>query len=316
MRKLLFLPLFALLLSTSGCIEKALTNGQIEATRRASGAFDTIGDYELARSAAEAGMVQFEGMHRLAPDNEDGLFLLTQGWTGYGYGIVEDDMELAQDAGDESLAEYHKRRARMAYDRAIFYGLELLSHRDDGFKNAKKNDLTFRAWLKEHFDDKDDVPNLFWTGYGWLAKVNLLKDDPEQVADLFIPVAMLERSVELDPGYFHWGATLALAAYHSRAAVAELDQGKQMFETVIAKTNRKSLLSLVTYAQTYACVKNDRALYEKLLNEVLAADDPDPNQRLNSTLAKRRAKRYLGRQRMLDCGFDMSAPAAPPGKKG
>jgi hypothetical protein len=314
MRLPLFLfPLFALL-STTGCIEKALTNGQIEATRRASGAFDTIGDFELARAAAQAGMVQFEGMHRLAPDNEDALFLLTQGWTGYGFGVVEDDMEIAQDAGDEAATEYHKKRARMAYDRAIFYGLELLSHRDDGFKTARKNDATFKAWLKAHFTDKDDVPNLFWTGYGWLAKINLLKDDPEQVADLFIPVAMLERSVELDPGYFHWGGSLALAAYHSRAAVAELDQGKQIFETVLAKTNRKSLLVLVTYAQTYACVKNDRALYETLLNEVLAADDPDPNQRLNSTLAKRRAKRYLGRQRMMDCGFDMSSP--PAKKKG
>jgi hypothetical protein len=315
MRKLPFLALLflTLVLFNTGCIEKALTNGQIEATRRASGAFDTIGDFELARAAAQAGMVQFEGMHRLAPDNEDALFLLTQGWTGYGYGVVEDDMEVAQDAGDDAAVDYHKRRARMAYDRAIFYGLELLSHRDDGFKTARKNDSTFRMWLKEHFTDKDDVPNLFWTGYGWLAKINLLKDEPEQVADLFIPVAMIERSVELDPGYFHWGGSLALAAYHCRAAVAEPDQGKQIFETVLARTNRKSLMVQVTYASTYACVKNDRALYEKLLNEVLSTDDPDPNQRLNSTLAKRRAKRYLGRQRMLDCGFDMSSP---PAKKG
>jgi hypothetical protein len=35
-------------LASAGCIESMLTNGQIEATRRASAAFDTIGDYELA----------------------------------------------------------------------------------------------------------------------------------------------------------------------------------------------------------------------------------------------------------------------------
>ena len=41
-----------------------------------------------------------EGMHRLAPTNEDALYLLVQSWTGYGFGFVEDDMEDAQDRGE------------------------------------------------------------------------------------------------------------------------------------------------------------------------------------------------------------------------
>src|SRR5215475_8275810 len=129
--------LLSLALANTGCIEKMLTNGQIEATRRASGAFDTIGDYELARSAAQAGLVQFEGMHRLAPNNEDALFMLTQGWVGYGFVFAEDDMEVAADAGDEGLVEYHKKRAKMAYDRALQYGLEHLAHEDEGFPGAR-----------------------------------------------------------------------------------------------------------------------------------------------------------------------------------
>ena len=52
----------ALSLSSSGCIKAILTNGQIAGTRQASSALDTIGDYELARSAAQGGLVQFEGM--------------------------------------------------------------------------------------------------------------------------------------------------------------------------------------------------------------------------------------------------------------
>src|SRR5438477_567718 len=80
-----------------GCVKKMLINGQIEGTRQASSAFDTIGDWELAYKAAASGIVQFEGMHKLAPDNDDGLFLLTKGWTGYGFGFAEDEMEDAQD---------------------------------------------------------------------------------------------------------------------------------------------------------------------------------------------------------------------------
>ena len=86
---LLALPVAAALaFGSSGCIKSALTNGQISATLEASSAFDTLGDYELARSAAQAGLVQFEGMHVLAPDNTDALFLLTKGWVGYAYGFV------------------------------------------------------------------------------------------------------------------------------------------------------------------------------------------------------------------------------------
>ena len=48
----------------------------------------------------------------------------------------------------------------------------------------------------------------------------------------------------------------------------------------------------------------DKELYEKLLNEVLSAEDPDPNLRLQNAIAKRRARRALTRPAMEDCGFD------------
>jgi hypothetical protein len=128
------------------------------------------------------------------------------------------------------------------------------------------------------------------------------------VADLFIGVDMLEKSVQLDPTYNHGAGLTALAAYHARTALAELDQSRDLFEKALAQTQRKALVIQVNYAARYACLKGDRPLYEKLLNEVLAADDPDPEQRLTNAIAKRRAKRYTSRSRMMDCGFDMSAP--------
>jgi hypothetical protein len=290
-------------LGSTGCIKSMLVNGQISSTRKGAGALNTVGDYELARSAASAGLAQFEGMHNLAPDNEDALFLLTRSWVSYGYAFVEDDYDAATDAGDDDLADYHKKRARLAYDRAVFYGLELLGKHAEGFEAAKKNDETMRAWLKSNFDDKEDAEILFWAGYAWLARVNISKDQPEMVADLFVGIAMLERSLELDPEYNNYGATTALAAYHARTAAAELDQAKQLFEGAIQKTEGKSLLIKVNYATRYACLKGDKALYEKLINEVLSAEDPDPNQRLTNTIAKRRAKRALSKPRMENCGF-------------
>ncbi|MGH7285237.1 MAG: TRAP transporter TatT component family protein [Polyangiaceae bacterium] len=312
MRKILLASVAALALSSTGCIKQMLTNGQISATREASGAFETIGDYELARGAAMAGMAQFEGMHKLAPDNEDALFLLMQGWAGYGFAFADDDYEVANDAGNDALADYNKKRARMAYDRAIFYGQELMAQKDDGFKNAKRNEATIKQWLSDNFDDKDDAPTLFWMGSTWMLRVDLEKDDPAMVADLFIGVAMMEQAVKLDPSFNHYAGLAAMGAYHSRTAMAEMDQGKAMFEDALAKTQHKTLLIQLNYAHSYACNKGDRALYEKLLNEVLNADDPDPQQRLTNAVAKRRAKRYLSKDHESDCGFDMSPPAAAP----
>lgn len=301
--RLLLAATAALLVSQSGCIKAMLTNGQISATRTASGALDTVGDFEMARMSISSGLAQFEGMHRLAPDNTDALFLLTKGWAGYSFAIAEDDMENAQDKNDDDLAAYHKKRARMGYERAVFYGLELLRHTDDGFEKAKKNEDTFKKWLDANFSSQDDAENLFWVGYAWLGRVNVGKDDPALVGELFVAVAMLEKSFQIDPTYNHFSAETALAAYHARTAMSEMDQSQKLFEDVLAKTNRKALVVQFNYAARYACNKGDRALYEKLINEVLTADDPDPQQRFTNTIAKRRARRALLKSRMEDCGF-------------
>jgi hypothetical protein len=315
-RALVFAAAVVLSFTTSGCIKKMLTDGQIEATRRASGAFDSLGDFELARNAAQAGLVQFEGMHGLAPDNEDALYLLAKGWVGYAYGFVEDEVEIAEDMGDEDLADYHRRRAKMAYDRAVFYGLELLGHRASGFDQAKKTQQTISKWLADNFTSEDDADALFWTGYGWMARVNVMKNDEELggalIAELFVGVAMMERAVAIDPGIEHYGGFAALAAYHARP-FGEADQAKQFFEMVIAKTERKALITQLNYATKYACPRGEAPLYLQMLNEVIQTPDPDPGQRLTNAIAKRRAKRWLGKHRMKDqCGFDATAAAAPP----
>jgi len=289
-------------LSGTGCIETILTNGEIASTREAAKSFDTLGDYELAKVSTQAGLAQFEGMHKIAPDNEDALFMLVQGWSGYAWGFVEDEMEEAQLEGREAAAEYHKKRAKMAYDRAVFYGLELVSHKDKGFEKAKKNEMTLNAWLKEHFDSKEDAENLFWVAYAWMSRVNLLQDDTAMVADLYIGVDMMQRSFELNPTYYASSPMVAMAAYHGRTADAEVKQARALFDQALANTKRGALTTQLTYAQ-FACTVADKTLYDKLVDEIIAADDPDPNQRLNNTIAKRRASRMKLPKKTADCGF-------------
>ncbi len=305
----------ALGLSSTGCIKKVLLDGQIQSTRQAASSADTIGDYTVGKAAAEAGLAQFEGMHALGPDNADALFLLMKTWTGYASGFAEDDMQVAQDLGNDDLAEYHKKRARMAYDRAVFYGLQLLAQTDPGFEAAKGSQQTLDAWLKSNFTSKDDAPNLIWTGTAWLARAGLMAGDDEEgpgfIAELYVAVSLLERAKAIDPSAEHYGAYLALAAYHARSNMAELDEAKKLLDEATEKTQGKVLLVPFYYAVRYACAKGDATLYKSLLNTVLAAQDPEPDVRLENAIAKRGAKRWLGKHRAKDqCGIDLGGTAS------
>jgi tetratricopeptide (TPR) repeat protein len=304
--KLSALSLVALLgMGSSGCIKKMLTDGQIESTRKGSAAFNTISDFETAERASSAGLAQFEGMHYLAPYNENALFLLLKGWSGLSFGFIEDEMERMQDqfGEDSEIAEYHRQRGVAGYSRAIFYGKKLLEMRNPGFAEASRTLDSYKAWLAEFDDPEVDAENLFWFGQAWMSRVNLLKDRPEYVAELFIGVTAVERSVQLDPNYQNGTGHSILGAYHARSAMAELDEAKTHFEEALRLSQGKSLLVLFNYATKYHCTKVDKEAYVKMLTDVVQAGDVDPEQRLQNTIAKRRARRYLGEERMRSCGF-------------
>ncbi len=312
MRSHSFSPSFSMLatfsallsLGSSGCIKSIIMDGQIEATRKASVVVDTIDDYELARGAAASGITQFEGMHHLAPDNEDALFMLLKSWVGYGTAFPQDDYETAYAAGDDDIADYHRRRARRAFERAIGYGDELLDRTAKGFAEAKKQRATLRAWLNTNTTEKEDAAMLFWLGFARLSRVSLFQDETALLGELYVPIELLERSRALDPSYYHYSSSVALAAYHARSPMAEMEEARQMFDLALLKTEHKSLNVQLNYAVQYACKKQDKALYEALLKEVLAEGDPDPEQRLPNAIARRRALRANSDEAKRKCGFE------------
>lgn len=292
----------ALALLATGCIDRMILDGTLKSTRDASKAFDTLSDLEVAKLGAGSSLVQLEGMQALAPDNEDALFLLTQSWTGYGSAFIEDEWEQAYDRGDDDAEAFHAKRAADAYARAVTFGTRLLEQRHPGFVAAQKNYDTVKAYLAPF--EKADAENLLWLGLAWLSRGGVAAERPEVVAELFVGVALLERSVELDESLAYATGLAALGAYHARAPDAELAQGKAQFEKALALTGRKALTVQVMYAQNWACQAHDEAAYRKLLDEVLAApDDVLPEQQLENTIARRKAERYLKGPRLKRCGF-------------
>lgn len=297
MRKLALLAPLLLL----GCLDRLILDGTIKGTRTAASSFSTLTDLEVAKAAAAGGLAQAEGMHQLAPDNQDALFLLLSSWTGYAGAFIEDGWEQAYDRGDEDTEAREAERARQAYDRALDYGGQLMEMKKPGFKASMKNYDTVTTYLKGF--EKADADILLWMGAAWLSRGAVAAERPEIVAELFVGVALAERSVELDPTLAYGLGMSMLGAYHARSPDAELAQAKELFEKAAALSGRKALTNQVLWASSYACSKRDAKLYKDLLNEVIEAGDPLPDARLENTLARRKAQRYLGKPRLQRCGF-------------
>lgn len=293
-------------LGNMGCLKKILFDGQVASTRKGADAVSTVSDFEVAKTAALGGLAQFEGMHYLGPWNEDAMFMLTRGWAGAAFGFMEDEMERAEDqfGKDSELALYHKARAVAGYERAVHYGTKLLDTLQPGFKDATRNAETLTAYLDKFTDAAAHTPYLFWTGQAWMGRVNLLKAEPTVVAELFVGRMLIERAVALDETYGYGSGHVILGAYHARTALAELDDAKKHFDRALEISKGGALLAKYQLAVKYHCNKGDKASYVKLLQEVLDAGDVLPEQRLQNTLAKRRAKRYLRPDRMAACGFE------------
>jgi hypothetical protein len=274
-------------------------------TREGAPQINTFHDYDIARTTAMAGLGQLEGLHYLVGENKNGLHMLNRAWAGVAFGFIDDDRELALEAKDESLAEYHAQRARAACKRARYYGEQLLRQREDGYDAALRNASTLQAWLTEHYTDADLAEELFWLGFSIVGTVTFDRENPAAVAELWVGVEILNHVVRLDETVERGLAHTVLGAYHARSAMAELDEAKKHLDRAVQIQGGKMLSTYVTLAQSYYCMKRDKQSYVKTLESVLAAGDPLPEARLQNVIAKRKARRYLGNKMWQEeCGFE------------
>lgn len=284
-----------------GCDLTKLAAGQTaHVFERAAPAFEEQSDYEFAGQAAAGSVIQLEGLLRVVPDNETLMLEAAKGWTGYAFGYIEDAMERAELEGNLEEADRHRGRARVMYLRARDLGRMRLEQEAEGFEAAVAGGPdALRAFLEEEFDDEEDAPTLFWTGYAWGSAINVSLDDPSLIADLPLARTLVERSVALDPDYYNAAGHTFLGFANS--IVNEMfggnpPRGREHFEQALERTERKALMVHFNYARSYAIQVQDRALFERLLEEVLdAPEDILPASRLPNVIAKRRAARYLAR---------------------
>lgn len=306
----------ALALAASGCSFRTLTaDSTADLLHASSPQFNTLEDLEFAEASIPASLVTMEAVWRVSQDNEDVLVELAQGYAAYGYAFLEDHMEVARAAERDDEAEHYRARARAAYRRGRMFGFALLATResvDGGCEAVIARGLpAWREYLRR-FDDRDDVPALFWTANAWASMVGVSVDDTNALLDLPFAVALAERARELDPDFENGSVHALFGVYYASTAESlggQPARARESFEAALRVSRRRYLTWQVLEARVYAVQAQDRALYERLLREVIDAADVMPSQRLANQVAKRRALRYLSEG---DALFSAPAPEGTP----
>lgn len=310
---------FACALATSGCSTTQLAAAStVGIIGQAWPAIERYEDPDLAEEAIPASIATMDGLLEIRPKDTELRLMVARALGSYGFGFMEDHMEAALANDDDKGGEHFRKRAALAYARCrdlALGNLTLWEDADGGAQGHLKKGLgAWTDYLKKFDDAEKTVPTLFWGAYCWGRYIGVNRDDVNAIADLPYASALADRVLALDPTYYGY-APHALRGGLLGTIPAQLggkpEEAKREFQASIDATHGKNLMYLVIEAQIVAVALQDRALYQKLLNTVLAAPvNIDPDQVLVNQLAKRRAERYLAQTDQLFAPEE--PPAAPP----
>jgi hypothetical protein len=307
-------PLSLLLIGSllPGC-NRIAANATTRVVEAGSEGINGFWDYEIFGAAVPGAILQSEALVRSSPDNEKMLLGLAKSYVSYAYGWLQDEWEVADEKGDFENADRLEPRVMLLYKRAAQLGLRAVRLRDDGGKldeKLKARDLpALGAYLKENFTDADDAPALYYAGLAWGSQMANSGGSVATLGDAPVARALLERSVELDPGFADAGGLGVLGTVEASFPElfgGDLERAKVYYERALDVCKRRNHLILLGYAKTYAVAKQDRQLFVNLLTEILNAPDQGSDIRMNNKVARHRAERYITH---LDDWFD---PPLPP----
>ncbi|MEW6185475.1 MAG: TRAP transporter TatT component family protein [Thermodesulfobacteriota bacterium] len=236
-------------------------------------------DTHLVRQGLPSYLMLTDSLVQSLPENPDLLLAAAQAYGAY-----------ASSLGDEEA----DRSARLI-QRAKSYALRALDLHPL-FKGAEKSSFE-RFQLQMGQAGKDQVPLLFNVGSLWGSWIAQGPDAIEGMADLPKVEILMNRVLELDPGYYYGGPHLFKAILLSARPVpygGDLTKAEYHFQQALKYSQGRFLMTQVYYAQYYAKQKLDRDLFSSILNQVLATPaDKEPDLILLNTLAQEKAKKLL-----------------------
>jgi len=270
-----------LCLSLTSCFssQQLITDKAVGLFREVSLSANRQSDIALVRQGLPAYLMMIDGMIQAYPDNPDLLLAGAQAYASYTALIDEEESS----------------RSSQLIQKAKGYALKALEL-NPLFKGAvdKPFDL-FQKQIRE--TEKSHVPLLFWVGSIWGTWIAQGPDSMEGMADLPKVEALMERVLQLDPGFYYGGPHLFKGILLSARPVqfgGDLKKAEAHFNQALTYSAGKFLMTSVYFAQYYAKQRLDRDLFVNTLNKVLSISaDIEPDLTLINTLAQQKAKKLL-----------------------
>jgi predicted anti-sigma-YlaC factor YlaD len=253
--------------------------------------FASDDDPELVGEALPFALKSMEAILQATPRHRKLLIATCAGFVQYGHAFV---LQPAQTLENENLqaARKTRERAKRLFLRARQYGIRALDLDHSGFSEAIFTDPVAAV---EGMQIKD-VAALYWTGVAWGSAISAAKSDMSLIGDLPIVTAIMEKALQLNPGW-HNGAIheffIVYDSARSEAGGGGPARVEYHFSRAKALNQGRSISPLVLLAGS-ACIKQqNRQRFESLLEQALAFDaNRYPEYRLANIMAQRKA-RYL-----------------------
>jgi predicted anti-sigma-YlaC factor YlaD len=139
-----------------------------------------------------------------------------------------------------------------------------------------------------------DIPFLYWAAVGWVGGFAADPFDMKQLTALPEAGALMERVVELDPGYGQGAIDVFYIMYYGSLPQymgGDLGKARAHFEKAMTTAGEGDTSPLLAMA-TSVCVKEQKAdEFKALLDKILEVDvDKYPDNRLVNTLNQRKAR--------------------------
>lgn len=252
--------------------------------------FSQEDDPELVREAIPFGLKAMEAMIAASPEDEDILLAAASGFTQYAYAFVQQNAQFAEDE-DPARARRELSRAKKLFRRARDYGLRAIEAAYDEEFRQKLDANPASAF--EELDDEDAVPFLYWAAGPWALLITLSMDDLAMLGELDKVEAMMRHAFSLDPDWERGTLHEFFINFESRGEFlgGSVAKAREHYERVITLTDNKKLGPHVTWAESIAISQQDRATFDRLIDQVLAFDvDSAPEYRLVNIIAQQRAQ--------------------------
>jgi predicted anti-sigma-YlaC factor YlaD len=243
-------------------------------------------DVQLAREASAFYLKLSESVLRQTPGHVELASSVAAGFTQYAYGFVAFEADRIE-SRDARAAQKLRERARRLYQRAHRHAMAALEARHPGFASALAQPDPTRWPTIE----PAEVGLAYWAAASWGGYISLSKDHPDDVADLPLAIRLATQAWQTAPDHGDGALASLMGSFELARPGGSRPQAQVYFDRAITVGAGKSAGAYVAKAEGLALTSGDRAEFEALLRQALAAAAARPD--LSNQVMRERAQWLL-----------------------